>query len=366
MAAPKSKVLLVIASEENWYTEFKNLKLADGSSVVVEQTRWKYLHAEASSKEGEKLVCSLNANEAPFEGTSQTQDRDVKPDFFLFRNFPMELHGLNYRPVVMALCFSGIKGVNSPSSVLRSMDRPVFHAELLRIRERLGKDKFPTIDMKFHCNGYNGTKQRLIDMEFPTVVKVGTAHAGYGKSVVKSKGDYFDLESILAMSTEYFTEEPFTEHDYEFRVQVIGPHVRTFRRNSDSSWKNNWGNVRFEDHPWKEKYQIWVDEIRKIFGGLDMFALDILHRNKKNVDGSGAGGGGDDGEDVILEVNDYAMGLDYEFSVEDMKHIRELVLQRMNEEFCGTKKADYLGQFVLSKYKRGELKGITYLKSEKN
>jgi len=62
-----------------------------------------------------------------------------------------------------------------------------------------------------------------------------------------------------------------------------------------------------------------------------------------------------------LEINDAAMGLDYDYEVEDLKHIRELVLQRMNEEFCGIPKADYVGQSIFSKYKRGELRGKEYL-----
>ena len=106
----------------------------------------------------------------------------------------------------------------------------------------------------------------------------------YGKMVIHNKGEYHDVESILAMSTEYFTEEAFTPHEYEFRVQCIGPHVRSFRRNSDSSWKNNWGNVRFADHPWDAKYSVWVDAVREIFGGLDMFALDVLHTKVLSAD----------------------------------------------------------------------------------
>jgi hypothetical protein len=39
--------------------------------------------------------------------------------------------------------------------------------------------------------------------------------------------------------------EPFIEHEYEFRVQKIGEHYRAFRRNSASSWKNNWGKLTF-------------------------------------------------------------------------------------------------------------------------
>jgi len=354
--------VLAIGSEENWYQQFKGAKLADGSIVVIEQTRWKYMHVESSAQE--KLVCELSANESPFQGTSQENERIVKPDFLLFRNFPTELHDINFRPLIMGLCFSGISGVNSPMSVLRSMDRPVVHAEMLRIRDRLGKEKFPVIDMKFHPNTYNSTKRRIITLEFPTVIKVGTAHAGFGKIVVRNKNEYNDVESILAMSTEYFTEEPLIQHDYEFRVQVIGPHVRCFRRNSDSSWKNNWGNVRFNDHPWREKYQIWVDEVRQIFGGLDMFALDVLHRSNKSTSQKGKDNNQKsdlkdevEEEDFIIEINDSAMGLDYDFEVEDLKHIRELVLQRMNERFCGVPLQNYVGKYILSTYKRGDLKG---------
>lgn len=78
-----------------------------------------------------------------------------------------------------------------------------------------------------------------------------------------------------------------------------------------------------------------------------MFALDVLHTS--------------DGTDYIIEINDYAMGFDYAYEVEDLKHVRELVLQRMNEQFCGAEKANFVGQFILSEKKRGELKGIDYL-----
>jgi hypothetical protein len=37
-----------------------------------------------------------------------------------------------------------------------------------------------------------------------------------------------------------------------------------------------------------------VDECRQMFGGMDMFALDVLHTAE--------------GKDYILEINDYAMG----------------------------------------------------------
>lgn len=53
---------------------------------------------------------------------------------------------------------------------------------------------------------------------------------------------------------------------------------------------------------------LWVDTCRPLYGGMDMFALDVLHCK--------------DGSEYILEINDYAMGFDYAFETEDVKHVR--------------------------------------------
>jgi len=37
---------------------------------------------------------------------------------------------------------------------------------------------------------------------------------------------------------------------------------------------------------------------------------------------------------VILELNDTAPGLMYDHEKEDSEHIRDLVLERMNQHFC--------------------------------
>lgn len=131
--------------------------------------------------------------------------------------------------------------------------------------------------------------------------------------------------------------EPFIEHEYEFRVQKIGQHYRAFRRNSDSSWKNNWGkltfvgaaacltlllllnNVDLTDHEMKEEYKVWVDEIAQLFGGLDILAIDVLHTKE--------------GRDYIIELNDTAPGLMWEHEEEDLGHIRDLVLNRISEKY---------------------------------
>jgi hypothetical protein len=39
--------------------------------------------------------------------------------------------------------------------------------------------------------------------------------------VAHDKEEYSDIESILCLQNDFFTEEPFVKHDYEFRVQVL-------------------------------------------------------------------------------------------------------------------------------------------------
>jgi len=277
------------------------------------------------------------------------EEKEIFPDFLLFRAFPNDLFGASFRRQLLGLVYSGIGGVNSPMSVLQGMDRPVVHAEMLRIAERVGFDKLPVIKAKYHPNGPIGNKKRVIPVTFPTVIKVGSSYGGYGKMIAHNKQEYDDITSLLALSTEYFTEEPFTKHDFEFRIQVIGPYIRCFRRNSHNNWKNQCGNVYFTDHKWEDKYSLWVDEVRQIFGGLDMFGLDVLHQNERN-------------EDFILEINDYAMGFDADYGAEDKKWVRSLVLQRLNEKFCNIPmKKNFVGEYQFGTLTRSELKGKNYL-----
>lgn len=104
---------------------------------------------------------------------------------------------------------------------------------MLRASEKHGRDKFPVVPMKYHPNLRAGNKKRMIQLQFPTVIKVSSSYGGYGvpgfeltssdivgKIVAHTKDQYSDIESILCMQNDFFTEEPFVKHEYEFRVQV--------------------------------------------------------------------------------------------------------------------------------------------------
>jgi len=256
--------------------------------------------------------------------SSMKEDRTIKPDFVLIRNFPGDIHENSFKNMVVALLFANIPSVNSLESVYRCMDRPVVYAEMLKIQKRLGKEGFPLVPMNYYPN-LKASTQRLIAPSYPAVVKVASTHAGYGKIQARDQGEMQDVSCVLALHNDYYTTEPFITHEYEFRVQKIGNHYRSFRRNSDTSWKNNWGNLTFVDHEMQGQYKIWIDEISQMFGGLDILAIDVLHTAE--------------GQDYILEVNDTAPGLMYEHEEEDLVHIRDLVVQRINEHYCTDQKA---------------------------
>jgi glutathione synthase/RimK-type ligase-like ATP-grasp enzyme len=201
-------------------------------------------------------------------------------------------------------------------------DAIVFGGEETAEQERKKLNSFPLIPMRYYPNQTDDYMPPVMktQVEYPSVIKVGTAHAGYGKMFLKNKSDFDDLKSVIMMSKDYYTAEPLVKFEYEYRIQKLGDKYRTFRRTSDNAWKSNWGDLKFEEFPIKEYQKKWIDECAKMYGGLDMCAMDVLRTA--------------DGEDIILELNDTACGLPFEFEPQDSVIIRDMVLERMNKLFC--------------------------------
>jgi len=130
---------------------------------------------------------------------------------------------------------------------------------------------------------------------------------------------FADFKSLTALHGDYVTAEPFIEWDYDMRIQKIGHHYRAFRRVS-SNWKGNVGNESMiEDMEMTDRYQLMVDECSKLFGGLEILALDLVHAKT--------------GKEWILELNDTAIGLVHKYATEDMNYIRDLVVTKMSQLF---------------------------------
>jgi glutathione synthase/RimK-type ligase-like ATP-grasp enzyme len=67
---------------------------------------------------------------------------------------------------------------------------------------------------------------------------------------------------------------------------------------------------------------MWADEASRIFGGLDICTVDVLHSQK-------------DGKEYILEVNGTSSGFMPDCLEEDNAHVREVTLQRWAEHIAG-------------------------------
>jgi len=134
-----------------------------------------------------------------------------------------------------------------------------------------------------------------------------------------------DFRGLIALHDDYVSVEQFVKWDFDLRIQKIGPHYRGFKRVS-TNWKGNVGNQStVSDMEVSEKHKLMIDECAKIFGGLDICALDLLHSEEED-------------KEYILELNDTAIGLVHEHEFLDMCNIRDVVIYRMSNYFSTEEK----------------------------
>ncbi|KAH3762531.1 synapsin II [Pelomyxa schiedti] len=326
------KTLLIIDFSTNWYAVFNNKakprnRLANGDQIIIEQTEWKYMSIKACS-DGRCWV-HINRSEDPFPCSSQSNDRVISPDFLLIRNFPTTVHDEDFKNILMGFMFANIPSVNNLQSVYLDMQRPLIYNELRKcevaLKERAraaGRDTtnmLSVVPMQYFGNqgGVLGPQEiQNVPINFPTVMKVGNCHAGYGKALVAKATDLADISSIVALNRNFYTVEEYLDFEWEYRIQCVGENVRCFKRESKNHWKSNWGNLVFEDYPVAEHHVEFARECAKIWGGLDIFAIDVVHMA--------------DGREFVLEINNSSNGFYFKHEVEDAGIVADLVLAKMN------------------------------------
>eukprot|EP01083_Nonionella_stella_P076102 207199_1 len=314
-----AKTILIIDFQSNWYKQFKDCALADGTPLIIEQTLWTYIDLEASSNKNETLIVDIQPNSSPIPFTSQAKARRISPDFVLIRNFPTDIHGDDFKNLLFGFMFSNVPSINNWQSIFMAMHRPLVYAALNAL-----KSDMPLIPMTYHPNFTPRTDALLTEkahVQYPKVIKVASTHSGYGKIRVSSKDEMADVRSILILNKDFYTEEGLVEDiNFEFRIQKLGSEYRGFKRISSDSWKNNWGAIQHVDYELEKKHKEWIDSASSIFGGLDICALDVLKLK--------------DGKEIILELNGTACGLMADHESHDASIIRDMVIDKMSRIYC--------------------------------
>jgi hypothetical protein len=186
------------------------------------------------------------------------------------------------------------------------------YGRLRRIRDKYGEEHFPLIKQYYYPN----FSEICITPDAPYVLKVSYPHAGYGKIRVKDYHDIDDLRSILALHKDYIGIEPLIDVDYELRIVFIAPNYYRVHKRRSLNWKVNYGmsNVR-EECEMKPEWKKWIDLIYENYP--DMLTFDIDALVDKN------------GKEYILEVNGSSQGFTPEHGRQDLEHLRDLVVRKM-------------------------------------
>ena len=308
--------LLVIDydSSHNWYEAFRGQTVRVNGvdcTINVEQTAFEHISLSASA---DTAVLDIASSPDPIFGSTQKYVRRFQPDFCLIRNVARGVHLRDYRNILYGLHYAGVGSVNSLSAIISCQERAVVYAELNKLRRTMG-DAFPFIPATYHSNLDDALN--ISPVQFPSVVKVGTSCAGYGKLKADDAIAFRDIRTTLSMVNEYFTVESFQNCVCDVRVQKIGTRVRAFTRSSDS-WKGNMGNTTpYNEIEVSPLFQGAALAAGGLFGGLDILSVDFLQL--------------EDGRFVILEVNDTATGLNSLHYDEDVADIVGITVQRFEE-----------------------------------
>lgn len=310
-AEPEQKpvTLLVLQIDKyDWPAIFRDCKLRDGRRIRVVQTGWEQIQVHADTYSSSQLCVEVMelAPSASNDGNVKNRCITVQPDFVLIRN-EVKTPNFDFRSRLDGLLFADVPAVNSLQSVLTFCSRAAVQGQLHRLRRQHGEDAFPVMPQHFASSH----RSLMYGYTFPAVVKVGSAHAGAGKMKITDHHQMSDFRSVLQMMPEeHCFVEPFVRGEYDLRIQKIGlcfsNHYRVLRRMDISGeWKTNTGTSHMEVVEMTDRWRRWADAASEIIG-----------------------------KEYILEVNGTSSGLAPDFDTEDNEHIRDLVLERMNECLC--------------------------------
>ena len=306
--------LLVIASttEEDWV----QLCSEYSSHFRVIQTTWDKIGFSSYSDSKYPMV-SIHRNSHPIYPDQNEVQNNIKPDLVLIRNLARYISSKleivpDFRNILYGFYHANIPMLNDLSAIIAEIEKPIMYGRLRKIRDIYGEENFPLIQQYYYPN----YSEIFVTPNAPYVLKVSYPHAGYGKIRVRDYHDIDDLRSILALHKDYIAIEPLIDVDYELRIVFIAPNYYRVHKRSSLNWKVNYGmsNIR-EDCEMKPNWKKWIDLIYKTYPDMLIFDIDAL------VDKNG--------KEYILEVNGSSQGFTPEHGKQDLEHLRDLVVRKM-------------------------------------
>lgn len=309
VANPINLLIILPKARDDIVSTFRDEILSDGRPLNVIYCTWADMSVSADCASG-SLRVFVDIIRGPCRGVH-------KPDFCLIRS---EARGAtddtDFRNALLALMYGNIPAVNSLHSTYCFLERPVVMAELNKLQSIHGPSLFPVVQQSF----FSDHKRMIYGDRFPAVVKVGHAHAGYGKMKVEDHHVMEDVRSLLSLNKNYVSVEPFLNGSYDLRIQKIGNKFRVFKRVSlSASWKTNMGTSSLEEIEMTDRYRFWATEASKMFGGLDICTVDVIYD-------------ADTAKEYIMEVNgsSSAFSLDADTLQEDNIVLKNLVISKLN------------------------------------
>ena len=306
--------LLVIAStsEEDWV----QLCSEYSSKFRVIQTTWDKISLSSYSDTKYPMI-SIYPNQNPLYPSQKKIFNDIKPSLVLIRNLARYISSKlelvpDFRNILYGFYHSNVPMINELSAIMAEIEKPIMYGRLRKIRDIYGEKNFPLIQQYYYPN----YSEICITPKAPYVLKVSFPHAGYGKIRVKDHHEIDDLRSILALHKDYCSIEPLIDVDYELRIVFIAPNYYRVHKRSSLNWKVNYGmsNIR-EECEMKPEWKKWIDLIYKNYPDMLIFDIDAL------VDKNG--------KEYILEVNGSSQGFAPEHGKQDLEHLRDLVIRKM-------------------------------------
>ncbi|KAI2801800.1 Asparaginyl-tRNA synthetase, cytoplasmic (Asparagine--tRNA ligase) (AsnRS), partial [Blomia tropicalis] len=290
------KILLVIDDHLiDWSKYFRGKRLIGDWDIKVEQAEFKDIILTSNSELGTLVsIQTIDRNGVKIA-------RTFRPDFLLVRQHVRDGNS-DYSDIIVGLKYGLVASLNSLQSIYNFQDKAWVFANLLAIQHKLGKENFPLIEQTF----YPANKELSQIPKFPCVIKIGQSNNGLGKIKVENLQQYQDIRSVLMVTPNYCTIEPFIDSKCDLQIQKIGTNYKAFTRKSVSgNWKANVGSSLLEQIPVNEKLKKWIDDISETFGGLEICSIEAV------VCGS-------------------TLSLLGESQEEDRRNITELIVQRMN------------------------------------